>query len=108
MNAGGKSCGFCCSEGNIQGGYHQALQKTCYHYAWVVGIYGGAECYALISQNITSENHEDFGIDELFPIKSIEYSDRYKVGAYGDIILTMRNGSVKKINFDSCEGKLML
>ncbi|WP_167958067.1 DUF2264 domain-containing protein [Anaerosporobacter faecicola] len=70
--------------------------------------YGGNEPYILISQVITKESHEDFTDDEIFPIKEVIYEDTNKVGAYGTTIITMKDGSSKKINYEQMEAKMML
>lgn len=70
--------------------------------------YGGAEQYLLISQVITKESHEDFSPEELFPIERIEYEDQSKIGAYGTTTIYLRDGSVRKINFEGIEGNLSL
>ncbi len=71
-------------------------------------LYGGAENHIMISQVITSESHDDLGMDELFPIKSIKYSDRFKTGAFGDTIIALKDGTERKISFEMTEGRLML
>ncbi len=75
-------------------------------------LYDSSEDYMLISQVLTKENHEDFTDEELFCIKSIEFSDTDKTGAYGDINVTLNPAVSAKsnycINFEQMEGKLML
>lgn len=61
-----------------------------------------------ISQTITKESHESFSEEEIFPIEKIEYSDRLKTGAYGDIKITLKDKTIKTINFDELEGELLL
>ncbi|MBE5877171.1 MAG: DUF2264 domain-containing protein [Lachnospiraceae bacterium] len=70
--------------------------------------YGGAEPYVMISQTITKESHEDFTMEELFPIREIVYEDEMKTGAYGTTTLVMKDGSEKKICFEGIEGRLSL
>ena len=70
--------------------------------------YGGHEPYVTISQVITKESHEDFTEDELFPIESVAYEDIAGNGVYGDVTITLKDGSVKKVNFEGIEGQLML
>lgn len=62
----------------------------------------------LISQVITKESHEDFTDDELFPIKSIKYTDKEHYGGYGPVTLSLKDGSLKVIDFDGIEGKLSM
>jgi len=68
--------------------------------------YGGFEKKMMISQVITKENHEDFSEEDLFPIKEICYTDEYKTGAYGDIVLYFKSGEAKKVNFDGIEARI--
>lgn len=68
--------------------------------------YGGAELYTLISQVITKEDHEDFSMEELFPVKEIRYEDRENTGAYGTITVSMKDGSVRHVNFEEIEAGL--
>ena len=68
--------------------------------------YGGFEPYVLISQVITKESHEDFAEQELFPIEDVIYGDPERCGSYGPIILKMKDGGVKKVDFEGIEGKL--
>ena len=70
--------------------------------------YGSYEFYTMISQVITKESHEDFTEEELFPIAGIQYEDSTKSGAYGTVTLAMKDGSVKKVNFEEIEAGLTL
>ncbi len=70
--------------------------------------YGAYEPYVMISQVITKESLEDFTMDELFPIAMVEYEDGTKTGAYGNTTITLKDGSVKIINFEGIEAQLKL
>jgi len=70
--------------------------------------YGAYEFYTMISQVITKESHEDFTEEELFPIADIHYEDSAKTGAYGTVTVTLKDGTVKKINFEEIEAGLTL
>ncbi len=70
--------------------------------------YDGREPYLLISQVLTAETEEDFTMEELFPIRRITVSDPGHVGAFGDILLEMKDGSYRKVNFDGIEGCMQL
>ena len=61
----------------------------------------------LISQVITKEKLADFSEEELFPIKEIVYTDKEACG-YGAVIVRMKNGGEKTVDFEKIEGKLML
>ena len=79
-----------------------------YAYTERMKQYGGHELYLLISQVITKESHEDFTEEELFPVDQIVYEDTQGVGAYGTTTLRMKDGSLKKINYEDMEAKMML
>ena len=66
-------------------------------------LYGGFAKKILISQVITKEDHTDFTDEDLFAITDIKYTDQKNCGAYGDIILTLNDGSTKTINFNGIE-----
>ena len=68
----------------------------------------GYENYILISQVITKESHEDFTEEELFPIKSVIYTDPECCGGYGPVVLQMKDGSEKYIEFEGIEGQMSL
>lgn len=62
----------------------------------------------LISQVITKESIEPFTDDELFPILNIQTTDSQGYGGYGPIMLTLKDGSSRKIDFEGIEGQLLL
>ena len=68
----------------------------------------GYEPYFLISQVITKESLEDFTDDEIFPIKEIQYTDPQRCGGYGPVIIKLKNGDTKTIDFYGIEGNLQL
>ena len=70
--------------------------------------YGGHEPYVMISQVLTKESTEDFSDEELFPIQSVQYEDMTGNGVYGNTIVALKNGTVKKINFEEMEARLTL
>ena len=70
--------------------------------------YGGDRSYILISQTISKNSLTDFADDELFPIESISFSDKEKLGSYGDIKIKLKNGNEKTICFDTIAGRLMI
>lgn len=70
--------------------------------------YGSYEFYTMISQVITKESHEDFTEEELFPVAEIQYEDSTKTGAYGTVTVVLKDGTVKKVNFEEIEAGLML
>lgn len=68
----------------------------------------GYEPYILISQVLTKESHLDFEEDELFPIEELVYADPEWCGGYGPVIIRLKNGGEKYIEFEGIEGQLML
>lgn len=70
--------------------------------------YDSSEPYILISQVLTREDGQDFTEEELFPIQDIHYTDEGKTGAYGQITLSLRDGTQKIICYDGIEGELTL
>lgn len=76
--------------------------------------YGSAEPYLLISQVITAqlsggeevdEKEQEciFTNEELFPIREIIYEDTPQTGAYGTTTIVLKNGEIRKINFEGIE-----
>lgn len=70
--------------------------------------YGSAEPYLLISQVITAEVPENqetcvFADDEIFPVREIVYEDTPHTGAYGTTAICLKNGNVRKVNFEGIE-----
>jgi hypothetical protein len=66
------------------------------------------EKMVLISQVITSESHEDFTEDEIFPIERVLYTDEVHCGGYGPVEIVLKTGTTRTINFEQIEGRLML
>ena len=64
--------------------------------------------YILISQVITKESHEDFTTDEIFPIRSVSYSDPENWGSYGAVTVEWKDKHSSMVDFDGIEGKLSL
>ena len=67
-------------------------------------LYDVTKPYILISQTITKDSDDDFTDEELFPIKSLKYTDPWNSGAYGPLELSLHDGSVRTIDFSSIEG----
>ena len=70
--------------------------------------YGGGESYMMISQVITKESHGDFTEEELFPIASVQYEDKWGNGSYGTVTVTLKSGAVRKVNFEEMEARFSL
>lgn len=68
----------------------------------------GYDPYCMISQVITKESHEDFTEDELFAIKSIEYTDPEKCGGYGPVTVNMIDGRQMVVDYNLIESRLSI
>ena len=68
----------------------------------------GYEPYVLISQVLTKESLEDFGEDEIFPVKEIIYTDPERCGGYGPVMIRLKNGEECVIDYFGIEGSLSL
>lgn len=64
--------------------------------------------YLLLSQVLTRESHQDFTREELFPLESVRYTDPQGMGGYGPLVLTLRDGTKRRIEFEGMEGHLCL
>lgn len=68
--------------------------------------YGGGEPCVLISQVITKEDLTPFSNEELFALTRIQFADH--AGGYGEILLEMKDGTCKRVDFSGIEGHLSL
>lgn len=64
--------------------------------------------YAMISAILTKKGQEEWTDEELFPVKSIAYTDRERCGAYGPIVLEMKDGRTMTVDYEGLEGKLRI
>lgn len=71
-------------------------------------MYDASEPYVLISQVITKDSSEPFKDYELFPIKEVIFEDSTNTGAYGEVMLKLKNGDIRMINYDKIESNLQL
>lgn len=71
-------------------------------------MYDAKEPYVFISQVITSDSEKNFSDADLFPIHELIYTDEGKTGAYGEVVIRLKNGDVKHINFNKIEKDLSL
>ena len=74
--------------------------------------YDSEEPYVLISQVITRSDDQEFREEDLFPIREIVYADAAEdqpgSGAFGPVILWMKDGSSRTIEYGKIEGQMML
>ena len=62
--------------------------------------------YAMISVILTKKSQEEWRDEDLFPIRSISYADKEKCGAYGPIVLEMKDGRTVTVDYEGLEGRL--
>lgn len=73
--------------------------------------YGGAEPYLLVSQILTAELPDRettecvFSDEELFPVSRICCEDTYHAGAYGPVVVELKNGEKRTIDFEGMEAQ---
>lgn len=70
--------------------------------------YGGCEPYVMISQVITKESAEPFSKDEIFPVRSIAYTDAANRGTFGPVRVLLKNGKEYVVDYEKVEGDLRL
>lgn len=70
--------------------------------------YGGCESYIMISQVITKESAEPFTREEIFPIRSISYTDPAGCGTFGPVVIELKNGEKRVVDYEAMEGNLRL
>ncbi len=70
--------------------------------------YDSSEAYILISQVLTRDDGQDFTEEELFPVTDICYTDEGRTGAYGQVVLSLRDGTRRVVCYDGLEGELSL
>lgn len=64
--------------------------------------------YAMISAVLTRKDDRSWTDDELFPIRSITYTDTEKCGGYGPVTLEMKDGRTMVVDYEGMEGHLMI
>lgn len=64
--------------------------------------------YVMISAVLTRKDDGGWTEDELFPIRSITYSDPEQCGGYGPIVLLMKDGRTMTVDYEGLEGHLMI
>ena len=62
--------------------------------------------YAMISVILTKKSQEEWRDEDLFPIRSITYTDKEKCGAYGPVVLEMKDGRTVTVDYEGLEGRL--
>lgn len=62
----------------------------------------------MISQVITKEDEEPFTKEEIFPVRSIAYTDKAGCGTYGPVRILLKNGEERVVDYEVMEGNLRL
>ena len=62
----------------------------------------------MISAILTKKGQEEWKDEELFPVKSIAYTDKERCGAYGPIVLEMKDGRTMTVDYEGLEGRLRI
>ena len=62
--------------------------------------------YAMISVILTKKSQEEWRDEDLFPIRSITYTDKENCGAYGPVVLEMKDGRTVTVDYEGLEGRL--
>ncbi len=70
--------------------------------------YGGCEPYVMVSQVITKESDEPFARDEIFPVRSIGYTDPAGCGTFGPVRILLKSGKEYVVDYEQMEGNLSL
>lgn len=70
--------------------------------------YGGCEPYVMISQVITKEGEQAFTQEEIFPIRSVAYTDKAGCGTFGPVTIALKNGQTRVVDYEGMEGNLRL
>ena len=66
------------------------------------------EPYVMVSAVLTNKTGEAWTEEELFPVKSIAFTDPEGCGGYGPVALTLADGRVMTVDYEGMEGRLMI
>ena len=66
------------------------------------------EPYVMVSAVLTKKGGEAWTEEELFPVKSIAFTDPEGCGGYGPVALTLADGRVMTVDYEGMEGRLMI
>ena len=64
--------------------------------------------YVMVSAVLTKKGGEAWTEEELFPVKSIAFTDPEGCGGYGPVTLTLADGRVMTVDYEGMEGRLMI
>ena len=68
----------------------------------------GYEPYVMISAVLSRTDDREWAEDELFPIRTITFTDEEQCGGYGPVTLLMKDGRTAAVNYEGLEGHLMI
>lgn len=70
--------------------------------------YYSYEPYVMISAVLTKKQPEGFTDEELFPVRSIAYTDENQCGGYGPVTFVLKDGRTVTVDYEGMEGRLMV
>lgn len=68
----------------------------------------GYEPYVMISAVLSRTDDREWAEDELFPIRTITFTDEEQCGGYGPVTLLMKDGRTAAVDYEGLEGHLMI
>ena len=68
----------------------------------------GYEPYVMISAVLSRTDDREWAEDELFPIRTITFTDEEQCGGYGPVTLLMKDGRTVAVDYEGLEGHLMI
>ncbi len=71
-------------------------------------LYNARAPHLLVSQTITRNDDEDFTEEDIFPVRSITFTDRFLSGSFGPVTISLKNGAKRHISFEGIEGNISL
>ncbi|MFT4107521.1 MAG: DUF2264 domain-containing protein [Lacrimispora sp.] len=68
----------------------------------------GYEPYVMICAVLSKSDGSPWTDEELFPIETIEFTDKEQYGGYGPVTLAMKDGRTMTVDYEGLEGRLMV
>lgn len=64
--------------------------------------------YVTVSAVVSKDGDGPWQEEELFPVEKVCYTDKDGYGAYGPVVLYMKDGRIVTVDYEKTEGRLML
>ncbi len=64
--------------------------------------------YVMITAVVSKTGDGPWKEEELFPVEKVRYTDKDGYGAYGPVVLYMKDGRVVTVDYEKTEGRLMI